>query len=46
MRATLGELWMVGLYRVCAAISTKDDGVWDISGVVEREKIWSADEHR
>jgi hypothetical protein len=27
-------------------MSTKDEGVWDISGVVEREKIWSADEHR
>ena len=41
MSAILGELQIVGLKRICAAISINEEGTWDLSGVAEKKKFLS-----
>ena len=36
-----GALQIAGLKKICAAISTKEEGAWVLSGVAVREKIWN-----
>jgi hypothetical protein len=42
----LGELQIVGLNKIYAAISISEEGTWDLSGVAEKDKILSEEEHR
>ena len=42
----LGELHIVGLNKMCAAISISDEGAWDLSGVAEKDNILSEEESR
>jgi len=42
----LGELQIVGLNKMCAAISISEEGTWDLSGVAEKDKILSEEESR
>ena len=46
MRETLGELQIVGLNIMCAAISISEEGAWDSSGVAEKDTILSEEESR
>ena len=41
-----GALQIVGLKKMCAAISTKEEGAWDLSGVAIMENIGSDESYR
>jgi hypothetical protein len=40
------ELHIMGLNRMCAAISISEEGVWDLSGVAEKDNTLSEEESR
>ena len=41
-----GALQIAGLKKMCAAISTKEEGAWVLSGVAVRENIVNEEAHR
>jgi len=45
-KGSIGNLQIVGLKKMCTAISTKEECTWVLSGVAVRENIVSEEEHR